>query len=224
MINETSGKDWIKLAKDVGVKLNEEISRKLDRYFDELLKWNRRFNLTGIKIPQDIRVKNFQDSIAVSRLIFDENTPLVDIGSGAGFPGLVVKIIRPALFMYLVEPNNHRYNFLCHVKRLLSLNTLEVYRGSIKKWLDDFRDTRDEDSALFISRAWKKPQQVLSTLGPEMVGMAGSSIILMLGSKGLTELQRLIPTIKSFDLKITGCQRVILTGEKGTRINVLLSR
>ncbi len=215
--------DWSELADHIGIDLPKECAERFNLYLAELLKWNRKFNLTGIKNSCDIQIKNFQDSMAISRLICCEKFPLVDIGSGAGFPGLVIKIVRPSLFVELVEPNSHRYNFLCHIKRLLDLGQLEIYKSSIDSWFDKSADTQSKVSALFVSRAWKKPAEVISELA-ERLFPGKSGLILMLGSKGLKELEKLIPLIKSHGLKVTGSQRVKLTREAGVRLNLLLER
>ncbi len=223
MVNYAGLMDWAELGASVGIPISERVSRKLGSYLDELMKWNRKFNLTGIKKAREIQVKNFQDSVAVSRLIFRKESPLVDIGSGAGFPGLVIKIIHPALPVYLVEPNSHRYNFLCHVKRLLGLDGVIMYKGSIESWLKKFSGAWEKESPVFISRAWRKPEVVLSTMGPK-IASTESGLILMLGSRGIKQLHQLAGMIRSLDLRITGCHKVLLSGRGGTRINVLLSR
>ncbi|RLB02582.1 MAG: 16S rRNA (guanine(527)-N(7))-methyltransferase RsmG, partial [Deltaproteobacteria bacterium] len=157
MVNEKKLLKWQALAGDVKIEIEEGTSKDFDVYLRELVKWNRRFNLTGIKDPVEIQIKNFQDSMAVSKLIPRRILSLVDIGSGAGFPGLVLKILLPQLLVYLVEPNAHRYNFLCHIKRVLRLAGLEIYKGSIEKWFSEFENVWRTMSPLYISRAWKKP-------------------------------------------------------------------
>ena len=223
MVNDAGLMDWADLGTSVGIPINDRVSRKLESYLDELLKWNRKFNLTGIKKAREIQVKNFQDSMAVSRLVFRKDVPLVDIGSGAGFPGLVIKIIHPSLLVYLVEPNRHRYNFLCHVKRLLDLDRVITHKGSIESWLKEFSGAWEKESPVFISRALRKPELVLSTMGPK-IAPTKSSLILMLGSRGIKQLHQLAGMIRSLDLRITGCHKVLLSHRGGTRINVLLSR
>ena len=223
MVNEKKLLKWQALAGDVKTKIEEGTAKAFDVYLRELVKWNRRFNLTGIKDPVEIQIKNFQDSMAVSKLIPRRILSLVDIGSGAGFPGLVLKILLPQLLVYLVEPNAHRYNFLCHIKRVLRLAGLEIYKGSIEKWFSEFENVWRTMSPLYISRAWKKPEEVVRSLASKNIS-PDSGIILMLGAKGVMELVQLVPVLKVFDLKVTGSQKVILTGEAGTRLNVLLHR
>ncbi len=222
---EYSGKliDWHKLAADVDVKLSTQAVEIFDLYLAELLKWNRRFNLTGIKDPRRIQIKNFQDSMAVSKLISTKNVSVVDIGSGAGFPGFVLKIVKPQFHFHLIEPSNHRYNFLCHLKRLLKLEGLDIHKGSIEKWFCDFENVWKSESLFFISRAWKKPGEVVSILGSRLIRKR-SGIIVMLGSRYKEELANLASVSRKSLLRITACQKVTLTEKAGFRVNVLLQR
>ncbi len=92
---------------------------------DELLKWNARINLTGLKSAQDIVVKHFLDSLAVWPWVKDLAS-LADIGTGAGFPGLPLKLALPHLHLTLVEPTGKKTAFLHYVIAHLGLPNVEV--------------------------------------------------------------------------------------------------
>jgi len=96
----------------------------------ELLAWNERFNLTAIRDPQGIRTKHFLDSFSCV-LAWKENPPrrLVDVGTGAGFPGIPLKILYPSLRLTLVESVGKKAAFCRHVVESLKLEAVEVVTG-----------------------------------------------------------------------------------------------
>ena len=102
------------------------------RYFSELVEWNRNVNLTAIVDPDEVAAKHFRDSLSVARAIPDETLAggsLVDVGSGAGFPGLPLKIAWPGLRVTLVESVGKKTAFLRHIVDTLQLEWVEVHNG-----------------------------------------------------------------------------------------------
>lgn len=94
------------------------------RYFIELSKWNRSINLVAKASDQDIIENHFLDSLTLLPEI--QSGPVLDVGSGAGFPGLVLKIARPECGVTLVEPRQKRVSFLRHIIRTLGLTNITV--------------------------------------------------------------------------------------------------
>lgn len=94
-------------------------------YLHELKRWNTRINLTGLKSDRDIIIKLFLDSLALLPFLGDASS-LADLGSGAGFPGLVLKIARPELVLTLVESRGKKAAFLEYVASVLKLTDVEV--------------------------------------------------------------------------------------------------
>jgi 16S rRNA (guanine527-N7)-methyltransferase len=95
----------------------------LEKFADharELLRWNKKTNLTAISDPTEIAVKHFLDSLGAAAVIPSGGT-LLDVGSGAGFPGIPLKIVRPALWVTLIDASRKKVSFLKHVLRLLGL-------------------------------------------------------------------------------------------------------
>lgn len=110
---------------DLGIKPLSELSLTLLwRYFVELIKWNKSINLVAKAPDKDIIENHFLDSLTLLPEI--QSGPLLDVGSGAGFPGLVLKIARPELEVTLVEPRQKRVSFLRHVIRTLALTNITV--------------------------------------------------------------------------------------------------
>jgi len=96
-----------------GFDISEEQYRKLDAYAETLVEWNKKMNLTGITDPESIAVKHFLDSLLPLRFLnIPKGASLIDVGTGAGFPGLPIKIYRPDIELTLLDSLNKRINFL----------------------------------------------------------------------------------------------------------------
>jgi 16S rRNA (guanine527-N7)-methyltransferase len=102
-------------------------------YLSELKKWNKVYNLTGLKKDKDIIIKHFFDSLLYLKVLPDGETKIADIGTGAGFPGIPLKIIRTEIDMYLIEPSRKKSAFLRHITRRLELKRIEVIEKSIQE-------------------------------------------------------------------------------------------
>jgi len=113
-----------------GVSLTPRQLTQLEQYERELLEWNSRFNLTAIRDLEGIRLKHFLDSISCTRA-WGTATParLIDIGTGAGFPGLVLKILYPALQVTLVDSIGKKVEFCRHVVGTLGFEQVELVIG-----------------------------------------------------------------------------------------------
>ncbi|GCE49719.1 16S rRNA m(7)G-527 methyltransferase [Thermosporothrix hazakensis] len=99
------------------------------RYRDELLDWNTRFNLTAIKDPEEVLIKHFLDSLSLLLVCKQQEARLLDIGTGAGFPGLALKLVRPQWRVTLLEATNKKVTFLRHMVEMLHLEGVEVIHG-----------------------------------------------------------------------------------------------
>lgn len=98
-------------------------------YLQELLIWNKKFNLTAIDDPQEIRTRHFEDSLSVLQAVDLQSQKVVDIGPGAGFPGIPLKIERPNIKLTLVEATRKKVEFLKHIVSVLNLSDVEVIWG-----------------------------------------------------------------------------------------------
>jgi 16S rRNA (guanine527-N7)-methyltransferase len=102
-------------------------------YLAELKKWNKAYNLTGLKKDEDIIIKHFLDSILYLNAMPYGEIKVADIGSGAGFPGIPIKIIRPEIEVYLIEPSMKKSAFLRHIIRELQLKNIAVLEKRIEE-------------------------------------------------------------------------------------------
>ena len=122
--------------------LGEQKDALFRRYYRELVEWNRAVNLTAITTPDEVASKHFLDSLSVARVIPDETLAggsLLDVGSGAGFPGLPLKIAWPGLHVTLLESVGKKAAFLRHVVDTLGLDGVEVENGRAESLAHDER-------------------------------------------------------------------------------------
>lgn len=118
-----------KLAADLEIPLSRDMIGQFSRYADLLVQWNLKINLTAITAPDEIVVKHFIDSLIPLTLLpsLQEGAKVVDIGTGAGFPGIPWKIARPDLDLTLLDSLNKRIGFLNEVLSSLSLGGKAVH-------------------------------------------------------------------------------------------------
>jgi 16S rRNA (guanine527-N7)-methyltransferase len=106
---------------------NQDQMAKIREYMLLLLKWNRSVSLTSITDPVEIAGRHFGESMYASKLLPVENCRLADVGSGAGFPGLALKIASPGIHVTLIESNKKKCAFLSEVVRSLRLTDVEIH-------------------------------------------------------------------------------------------------
>jgi 16S rRNA (guanine527-N7)-methyltransferase len=150
---------------------NDQLSR-VAIYLEQLLKWNAKINLTAIRGPEDIVARHFGESFLAARHLLLEDKPpssAIDIGSGAGFPGLPMKIWFPNLALTLIESNGKKATFLREVCRALDLGGVEV----ISERAEDIRAQADLvtlraverfESILAVAQRLLKPAGILALL------------------------------------------------------------
>jgi 16S rRNA (guanine527-N7)-methyltransferase len=110
-------------AQHLGIQLNDQQLAQFDVYQKELLLWNAKTNLVSEKSSQEIVSRHFLDSLTALQFIDKPDARIVDLGCGAGFPGLPLKIAAPELALYLLETNRKKMSFLRHVVRTLNLSS-----------------------------------------------------------------------------------------------------
>ena len=114
-----------------GFVLSDEKVEKFKTFYELLLEWNQRFNLTTITSEEDVIIKHFLDSIIASDLLKD-NSIIVDIGAGAGFPSIPLKIMNPSLKITLVDSVNKKVTFLNEIIEKLKLLNIEALHFRIE--------------------------------------------------------------------------------------------
>lgn len=192
--------------------LDEQILKQTSAYLDLLLKWNSRVNLTSVRKPKDIVTRHFGESFFVAGRLLrpGESLSVIDLGSGAGFPGLPMAMFSPHARVTLIESNSKKAAFLNEVIRTLGLTNATVFNG------------RGEDYAhkaqLLTLRAVEKFDQSL-LLAAKLVE-SGGRLVLMIGTSQLEKA-------KALGLEFTwqapivvpvGHSRVLLVGTKIVKV------
>lgn len=155
--------EFYQLLEQQNIHLTQEQKEQFERYFELLVEWNQKINLTAITEKNDVYLKHFYDSI--SPILFgdikNENIRLLDIGAGAGFPSLPMKIIFPKLDVTIIDSLNKRITFLKHLAEELKLDGVHFYHGRAEDFGHDkaFRGQFDIVTARAVAR-----MQVLSEL------------------------------------------------------------
>lgn len=112
-------------AQKMGIELSEKALNDFETYKKLLLEWNEKMNLTAITDEEGIAIKHFADSISVLPLIDKKNVSMIDVGTGAGFPGIPIKIARKDIKVTLLDSLNKRINFLEEVKKELKFENVQ---------------------------------------------------------------------------------------------------
>lgn len=119
--------EFVTSLKEIGISVNENQLSQLNRYYELLIEWNEKINLTSIIDKDQVYLKHFYDSLTLSTIIdLNNDLSLVDVGTGAGFPGLVLKIVFPNLKVTLIDSLNKRISFLKEVIEELNLKEIEA--------------------------------------------------------------------------------------------------
>lgn len=120
-------------AKKIGIVLEEEQIEQFYQYEKLLLIWNEKINLTAITKPEEIILKHFIDSMTIAKYI-GANKTLIDVGTGAGFPGIPLKIIRKDIKITLLDSLNKRVQFLNEIIKQLKLEEIETVHGRVEEF------------------------------------------------------------------------------------------
>ena len=144
--------EFINETKKIGIDVTGEQLEKLEIYCNFLLEYNTHTNLTAIKNREEVYLKHFYDSLTLVKSIDLTNIEnLLDIGTGAGFPGMVLKIFFPNLQIYLVDSNNKKIKFLNELKEKLNVDKVEVINDRIENITSRFINSIDVVTARAVT-------------------------------------------------------------------------
>ena len=145
--------EFIKELAKLNISLNEEQIKQLDRYYNLLIEWNEKINLTRITEKNDVYLKHFYDSLTITKVIdLNRNLKLCDIGTGAGFPGIVLKIVFPKLNVTLIDSLLKRINFLNIVIKELNLTGIEAIHSRAEDYVKLHKKEYDIVTSRAVSR------------------------------------------------------------------------
>lgn len=157
---------------DYEIELPEAALAQLSTYLDLLLRWNRRVNLTGLREPRQIVRRLFGESLCLSRVV-ELRGWLVDVGSGAGFPGLALKLAAPDLCVTLIEARQRKCAFLKEVARECRFYGVDVVSNNLEHWMKTARSGQKAD---FITTRAVKPSLVLLHSFADLLAPEGRAV------------------------------------------------
>jgi len=208
----------IEKGKEINIDLNEKKAELFYEYMNMLVEWNKNINLTSITEPNDVVLKHFIDSLTAYK--HAKNMSVIDVGTGAGFPGIPLKIIDKEMNITLLDSLNKRVNFLNEVINKLELENIKAVHGRVEEIARDKEYRENFDIA--ISRAVAPLNVLLEYLIPLV--KVGGKCICMKGSNveeeietsrnALNKLNAEIELVESFKLPGTDMKRNIVIIKK----------
>jgi 16S rRNA (guanine527-N7)-methyltransferase len=180
--------------KELKINLTKEQVDQFKLYQQELLKWNQKFNLTSITEPRQVEIKHFIDSVSCLKFIDSSKSfEIIDIGSGAGFPGIPIKIIYPNINIRLIDATQKKVDFCKHILKILNFDPNAVIAGRAEELAQSVEYRENFDIA--ISRAVANLPVLLELMLP-FVRIGGSAIAM----KGKNIQQELASTEKALEV------------------------
>ena len=204
--------EFIKYIEKLGVICDDDKLNKLKKYYEMLVEYNKVMNLTGITEKKQVYLKHFYDSMTIVRAInLNDYNTLCDIGTGAGFPGLVIKIFYPHLSVTLVDSLNKRINFLSDVIKELGLTDIETVHARIEDYAHNNKDKFDIVTARAVA-----PLNILleyaipiTKVSSYFIAMKGKTEDETTYNNALKVLNSEVKEIKEFKLPIENSDRTI---------------
>ncbi len=210
--------EFIKELEQINIMLSSKQLDQLDKYYQLLIEWNKKINLTRIIEEKDVYLKHFYDSLTLAKVIdLNKNLKLCDIGTGAGFPGLVLKIVFPNLKITLVDSLLKRINFLNIVIEKLGLSDIETIHSRAEDYVKFHKNEFD----IVTCRAVSKLSNLIDFSIP-LLKKNGYFIPMKANCEDelkeclpiLKKKQLIIETIEEFDLPIENSHRTIIRIKK----------
>lgn len=184
--------EFINEIKKLNIVVTDDQLKSLEKYYNYLINYNLHTNLTTITEKELVYLKHFYDSLSLVKCVnFDKKIKLLDIGTGAGFPGVVLKIFFPNIDLYLMDSNSKKMKFLEKLCSLLELQNVTFINSRAEDFIKDNRDKFD----IVVSRAVAKTR-IIAELGIPFLKIDGL-LILMKASNKVTEeeIKEATPTI-----------------------------
>lgn len=186
----------------LGIRLNREQMHRFEQYLRELNIWRKRLNLVSRENDREIILKDFIDSLTVIRHLPHECS-LADCGSGAGFPGIPIKIARPDVRVCLLDSARKKIFFLNNVKRVLKLDGIEVLWTGERK-----ASTRAGEFDFVVTRAFGSLEKIQDACGSHL--KAGGILLAMKGGKGEAELDAILALLEERGWELAFTEKITL--------------
>ncbi len=195
-------------AQKIGINLNKEQIKKFSQYLELLIQWNQKINLTSLKTPPEIIIKHFLDSISCIK-VFDkyidiEGISIIDVGTGAGFPGIPIKIVCPSINLSLLEARKKKTIFLEKIVEEMNFQRVEILNGRAEAFgkCPDYREKYD----IALSRA----VALLSTLSEYCLPLirVGGLFVAQKGRSYKEEIDKALKTVQLLGGELIGVENV----------------
>lgn len=210
--------EFITAVKELGISITDKQLEQLNKYYKALVEWNKRINLTSITEENDVYLKHFYDSLTLFKEYdLTKDISLCDVGTGAGFPGIVLKIVFSNLKITLVDSLQKRLKFLDYVIKLLNLKDVEL----VHERMEDYSKQNEEKFDIITSRAVAKTK-ILVEISFKALKISGH-LILMKSSfeEELSDAEKIIKDIggevidvNTFKLPFENSERALISIKK----------
>lgn len=218
MNTRTQIEELIRGAGELGIRLSESQVELFRTYLEEILTWNRRRNIVSRKDEKRVAAYHFIDSLSALELLPQKNgIKCLDLGSGAGFPGVPIKIARPDICLTLVEPKRWRYLFLERVVEILKLKNVEVFRGRA----EELAGCHSGFEVAYV-RAVAKLGDAVSMVTP-LLG-SGGILIAFKSRDVVNEMNEAIKPLLRSGARVIGMKKIVLPLTGVTRLFVVIEK
>ena len=209
---------FIEETKKLGIELTSQQLEKLNQFYELLISWNQKMNLTRITEKEDVYLKHFYDSLTLSKVIdLKQDLTLCDVGSGAGFPGIVLRICFPNLKITLLDSLQKRVNYLNEIIKELDLKNIEAIHTRAEDYAKQNREKFDIVTARAVANL-----KILSELCIPMVKVNGLFIAMKANIE--EEIENSTEILKKLDSKIEKIETFYLPIENSIRNIIMIQK
>lgn len=223
-----SEKQFINSLRELGININDEQLKKLNDYFNMLVEKNKVMNLTAITSKEEVYLKHFYDSATIVKIV-DLNSidSLCDLGTGAGFPGIVLKILYPKLNITLVDSLQKRINFLNEVIEKLNLKNIVTVHARMEEFVKNHEEKFDVITARAVAHLSILLEYSIKgiKIGGKFIAMKSSiEEELKESDNAISKLGFKLENVVNFNLPIIEAKRSLVSLEKIKKTNMKYPR
>ncbi len=200
------------------INLTDKQLQQFETYYQTLIEWNQKMNLTAITDKEEVYLKHFYDSLTISFNQHFDHQSLCDVGAGAGFPSIPLKIVYPNLKITIIDSLNKRITFLNHLVKVLDLKDVELIHGRAEEYAINHRECFDIVTARAVARL-----NILAELCIPLVKIGGEFIALK-GLKGEEELLEAEMGMEKLGGQITMETEITLSDDNDYRYNLYIEK
>lgn len=209
---------FIEALSKKGITLTDKQIQQFQTYYETLIEWNEKMNLTAITQKEDVYLKHFYDSLTISFDYSLNAQSLCDIGAGAGFPSIPLKIVYPNLKITIVDSLSKRITFLNHLIQVLGLEDVQAISARAEEYAIEHRESFDIVTARAVARL-----NILDELCLPLVKL-NSDFITLKGLKAKEELNEAKNGIEKLGGKVIKEEDFTLTDENDHRCNIYIHK